>query len=570
MIYGAEFVSKWIIEMKEMFLGQRLFRVEGGDTWLALRFSSQTLSLLISWHPQHFGCCLIDEEDLDLMKRFSSGKLRFADALKSHLVKGELTAVEQIDFDRLLILKFSRKVGAGFDVENSLVFECMERNSNLILLDENNTIIDCVKHIHPEINRYRTVVPSHPYITPPPLQGPSPFDIQPEDFAYEDIAMMKGIGKGLRQFIKAHQSLFTSGEWIANIAKLYNEETLKNNLIQTWKNYVTIFPLLLEDMIPVSENKALIVSKDFVVDPLLWDKSNRLKKDTLKVIKKEIKSLERHRKGIEKQRSESEKAPWYKNCGELLLANLYKIPPRTENISLTGWTEDGEITLQIPLDPKKNASDNAAVYFKKYKKAKGDLEKIEREISELTDKISELQDQIDIIEELEVPSMIDSVCRDIKEWLVPNKNKKRKRSKKESSTPPHLRLSYEEALILVGLNARGNRHVTFQEATAGDIWLHVHEIPGSHVIIKHPEARKENLEGTDLLVLAASLAAFFSKARHSTKVQVDYTERKHVRHIPGSGIAHVTYTHPETILIEPDRWKEYFSEKEIALGEVRP
>ncbi len=562
MIYGAEFVHQWAEELDEILSGQRLFRVEGAENWLAMRFSSIPLSLFISWHPQSSGCCLLSENELDQVKRFSDGKHRFVDALKSHVVKGEVTAVKQVDYDRIIALNFSRKVGAGFDVERTLILEFMDRNSNIILLDENKVIIDCVKHIHPEINRYRTIVPSHPYVTPPPLQGPSPLELSPEA-SLEDMMQVKGIGRGLRSYMKDYWHHLSPFEWAVNIRKIYEETKPSKGLIQKHNSYITIFPLSLEDMASVGENKALIASKMFVVDPFIRDRSERIKKETMKIVKREIKSLERHLKGVEKQKNESLKATWYRTCGELLLANLYSISSRADNVSLSGWNDEGEITVEIPLDPNRSASDNASLYFKKYKKAKGDLEEIEQNITALEGRISELEDQLEIIEELEIPSLIDTLCRDIREWLAPAKKKKGKKANKEATRPPHLRLFYEDAILLVGLNARGNRYVTFQEASQEDIWLHVHELPGSHVVIKRPEGTKEDLEGTDLLTLAASLAAFFSKGRHSTRVQVDYTERKHVRHISGSGIAHVTYTHPETIIIDPDLWKEYFSEKEI-------
>ncbi len=235
-------------------------------------------------------------------------------------------------------------------------------------------------------------------------------------------------------------------------------------------------------------------------------------------------------------------------------------------VRLSGWSEEGEISLEIPLDPDKNPSDNAAWFFKKYKKAKGNLLEIEKNILKLKDKIEDLEEQIDVLSDLEIPTVIDSVCRDIQGWVLPTQ-KKAKKGRKEAPKPPHLRIEYEDAQVLVGLNAKGNRHVTFREAGSGDIWLHVHEIPGSHVIIKGFTGTKEDLEGSFLLLLAASLAAYFSKARHTSKVQIDYTERKHVRHIPGGAPAHVTYTHPFTVMANPMDWKEFFEEKGVILEE---
>ncbi len=118
--------------------------------------------------------------------------------------------------------------------------------------------------------------------------------------------------------------------------------------------------------------------------------------------------------------------------------------------------------------------------------------------------------------------------------------------------PPHLEFNLENNItVLVGLSARGNRYVTFKLARPDDIWLHAHELPGSHVIIKGA-SRLELESGLDnILKFAAQLAAWYSKGRTSGLVLVDYTERRHVRAVPGT-VALVTYVNPGTIRVKPD------------------
>ena len=114
----------------------------------------------------------------------------------------------------------------------------------------------------------------------------------------------------------------------------------------------------------------------------------------------------------------------------------------------------------------------------------------------------------------------------------------------------------------MGLSARGNRFVTFRQATGDDLWLHAHEIPGAHVIVRG--LKRDEAEGSEILKVAASLAAAHSRGRASLSVQVDYTERRYVRSVPGAAIALVTYTNPGTLRVAPDYWKASSELKDVS------
>ena len=117
----------------------------------------------------------------------------------------------------------------------------------------------------------------------------------------------------------------------------------------------------------------------------------------------------------------------------------------------------------------------------------------------------------------------------------------------------------------MGLSARGNRFVTFRQATGDDLWLHAHELPGAHVIVKGMKGREEN----EVLKVAASLAAAHSRGRTSLSVQVDCTERRYVRSVPGAAVALVTYTNPTAFRADPDYWKRYSPETASGNPEAR-
>ena len=123
--------------------------------------------------------------------------------------------------------------------------------------------------------------------------------------------------------------------------------------------------------------------------------------------------------------------------------------------------------------------------------------------------------------------------------------------RKKENIPPHLNINIDGANILVGLSARGNRYVTLKTARPEDIWLHAHEMPGAHVIIRGLKRSELEESRRDVLELAARLAAEHSAGKNSGSVPVDYTERKYVRSVPGT-VALVTYTNPGTLRVNPN------------------
>jgi predicted ribosome quality control (RQC) complex YloA/Tae2 family protein len=296
-------------------------------------------------------------------------------------------------------------------------------------------------------------------------------------------------------------------------------------------------------------------------------------------LERAAKSKERHMDGLLKQLGDNADAENFRRKGDLLLANLAAVPPRAEKVVLSGW--DGGEALEITLDSRLSPSRNAERYFKKYRKARVDPQKVREEADSLRGAIAELREQRDLLDSIDDPAKLEEAVRDVEDWIASLSGKgtkgeggktqkaqrgsggkyakkkhgsKEKRGSKEN--PPHLRFEVDGCTVLVGLSARGNRFVTFRQAASDDLWLHAHEVPGAHVIVKGGASR-DALEGSELLAFAASLAAAYSKSRASLSVQIDYTERRHVRSVPGAAVALVTYTNPGTIRVSPNFWKEY-------------
>jgi predicted ribosome quality control (RQC) complex YloA/Tae2 family protein len=291
---------------------------------------------------------------------------------------------------------------------------------------------------------------------------------------------------------------------------------------------------------------ALSGAREGVLHPLLKASRAHVLRDLDARAARAVKAKERRIDGLLKQLSNHKIAKTFRLKGQLLLASMAdsQIPSRAELVSLKDWTSG--LNIDITLDPRLSVSKNADRYFKKYKKARCDPEKIEQEISSLRSAIDEMREQRDLLDSIENLQAFDEAACDVREWLTPEAEKRA--AKKTAALPPHLRFDAGDYVILVGLSARGNRYVTFKQASGDDIWLHAHEVSGAHVIIKGAKGRA-NLD-EKVLLFAASLAAAHSAACGDSFTQVDYTERRHVRAVPGT-ISLVLYTDPDTIRVTP-------------------
>lgn len=546
MAFGPELINAIARALKSEVLPGRVNRIETGDSWAAFRLSSlRDQRLIFSWGHSSCGCGLADEEKIAVLKKIRPSRSSFGEALKSSFNNSSILSVRQLDRDRILRFGIQRTVGAGFSMEMSLVFEGTDRNSNLIILDQKDEILEPAKHIHGDVNRYRTIVPGIPYTPPPPLSL-RPLDETGEIGKPEDLAGLAGIGRGLSNLIEAHWETYPPKKWDEMVRRTVGDDDAL--ILQRHGKLLTVFPVLLPGGEALDGSLLRRCGED-VLSAYFGEQRRVILARVKKGLEREIKSRGRHRDGLENQRRLSGRGPEFLKMGNLLVSAGDSVPGNVSEVSLPDW-ETGELLL-IPLDPALSAFRNAQKYFKKYKKGKIDASALDAEIKSIDDGISELKEQLETLEYIDDPDLLAASARDVLEWVAPSK---RSVNGKKKSLPPHIRLENSGDLIYIGLNARGNRHVTFKVAAPGDFWFHVHEAPGAHVILKSSGGGKNR---EDSLEIAASLAAWFSRVKHSGKVQVDYTERKYVRSIPGKAIAHVTYSNPRTISVSPCLWKEF-------------
>ncbi len=549
MSFGPELFTAMMRSFEETVLPCRIGKIETGDTWAAFRLSSgKDRWLLFSWNPGSYGCGIVGEDGIASLKKTRVSRSSFGEGLKRNFQNASILSVRQLNSDRVLVFGAERLVGAGFPVRLSLVFEGTERNSNLVILDETGSILEPAKHIHGDMNRYRMIIPGVAYTPPPPMKGKHLGETGGLE-GPEDLRELRGIGKGLSGLLTRSWDGRPVGYWNDMLARLLSGKE-QGLILQRHGPLLTVFP----EPLPFCEVLAGPILErcgEEVLSSYFLGQRERILSGVKKALEKEIRSRKRHRDGLENQIRLSERGSEFLKMGNLLLAAAEQVPPRAREVELQDW-ETGEPVL-VPLDENLSASRNAERYFRKYKKGKVDREAVKKAIGGIDEGITELLEQLEALESIDDPDLLSVSARDVMEWLAPKRTAGGRKQK--SAPPPHIRLENGGDLIYIGLNARGNRHVTFKIAAPTDLWFHVHEIPGAHVILR--TAGKDQVPADSSLEIAASLAAWFSRAKNSGKIQVDYTEKKNVRSIPGSAIAHVTYVHPRTILVSPDRWKEF-------------
>jgi predicted ribosome quality control (RQC) complex YloA/Tae2 family protein len=444
----------------------------------------------------------------------------------------------------VLEIAFRREVGAGFCQTKRLVFEASGRYSNLALLDERGVVIESAKHIHPETNRYRSITPGQPYAPPPPIAG-----VPAGDFAGgpEGLDGVSGIGKPLIAAIK--EMCKVTGE--RDAGEVLRRMSSEPPVYQVLGRYVTLFPALLAGARRIDAGSALEAARECAILPLMARHTAKARKMAASKIDRLALSNAKKIAEAEAACNDTSAAEAFKRDGQAILANIWRIPPRASSAELPEWGCDGETVRRVELDPGRDAQGNAERCFAKYRKKRASIER-SRAI------LPRLYSERDVIREQEALLACHADALTIKSMmgeLSPDETQQKGKKQKERLKPPHRRLDFteENAVMLIGQSAAGNHYVTFRLADGDDTWLHAQGTPGAHVILRFTS--EPDTETYDRMIgIAASAAAFYSKAKESGRVRVDYALRRHVRAIPGAGPGQVTYREFSSVMADASSW----------------
>ncbi|GHV51020.1 hypothetical protein FACS1894216_04250 [Synergistales bacterium] len=556
MSLGPELISAQADEINLRRLHRRVRSIESGDKWLTL-FIGHDEAFFFSWDAEFYGCCLANAGEIRVLRDMASSRPPIQNAIKSHLSGAELLGARAVGRDRVLEITFRRAVGGGAFHSKSLILEASGRYSNLILLDSDDrkTIIEAASHIYPDVNRYRTIIPGRPYAPPPPIDGVllENFRIGGEggntDSLNNSLDKIVGLGKPLIAAIKKtcaqnKQSISSAIAPLINYGGAAGE-----SVCQRIGSYVTIFPELLSEAARIDTASPLEAARHCAIIPVMDRHADRIKRKISSCLAALTKTNAKKIDETEALLRSSEDAERLMETGRLLLENTASIPRGASNAELTEWTEGGAVTRVVLLDPQKDASRNAEAYFTKYKKKRAAAERAQRILPSLYGERASLMEQEAALMSSDGDILI---LTSIMEELLPPQTSK---GKKDPPLPPHKRVSIAEGegTLFIGSSAKGNHYVTFRLAVSGDIWLHAQGVPGAHVILR-VTGKPDGASLKRMIEIAASAAAYYSRARGSGNIRVDYTERRHVRAITGAGPAQVTYHEFSSISANSDEF----------------
>ncbi|CAM3382531.1 Rqc2 family fibronectin-binding protein [Pseudostreptobacillus hongkongensis] len=438
-------------------------------------------------------------------------------SLRKYLDHAELINVETLNNDRIIQFTFNRvNISGNMDV-TYIIFELMGRHSNIFLLNENRIILNVLNNnssidskrfysIGSEYESFKneknilnyTDVYTNASEMIEKINGIG--NIFAQD-TYNDIEKRKLLSLNYTPYIYLdNKSVYLTYNNFSKYANLEKYEF--NNLNEAINSYFDNFKGV----------------------SLIRDKKKNIEKHIKNKIKKNEKTILKLKEDIEKDKN----FDYYRYIGDLLASNLYLIKPRDKNIEVMDYATNKMIN--IDLDIKKSPSDNLKLYYTRYRKSKKGLEISNERLSNLYEEQIYLNETLDFLERENEFVGLEEIEKELNIYKnTKNNNKKNKNAKREL-----LKYVVDNFEIFVGRNSSENNYLTFEKAKNNDVWLHVRDIPGSHVII---QTNKKEVPD-NVLLEAARLAARNSKGTHTKTI--DYTERVNVKRTNKYG--NVTFT----------------------------
>ena len=501
----------------------------------------------------------------------------FCMLLRKHILGYKIKDIYTKSLERIVFIELENLENPDKPIYKTLVIELMGKHSNIILLDENRIIIDALRHTSVEENAQRDIYPTSRYYEPISnkhnLLEISNFEEffnllkLDEDSNIEDsiVNTFNGIGlsnlKALTMDIKSKNE-YTSQKNVAHsiynsILEILNSKNLSIKTTSQKKDSPNDYCL-------VSSCEKNSFSLNFAIDDFYFSKENNeifknFRNMLLNIILSTLKKYEKRLQNIDEKLEECKSMDKHKLYGELLTANLYRIPSyNTDSISLENYYNNNEL-IKIPLDKKYSPQYNAKRYYKKYSKLKNALEIVSTQKSETINEIKYIESTIYELETCKDISDVQEIYDEISEnEIFKNSFSKKNIFKKKSSKKPKkmttnkfvsfnpLKFNIDGYTIYVGRNNKENDYLTNKFANKNDIWFHTKEIHGSHVILKtNPnEQVPENI-----IYEAAKLAANHSKAKSSSNIPVDYCLVQYVKKVPGNKPGLVIYRNNKTIYV---------------------
>ncbi|MGE6357358.1 Rqc2 family fibronectin-binding protein [Staphylococcus capitis] len=555
MAYDGLFTKKMVESLQNLVSGRihKINQPENDTIIMVVRQNRKNHQLLLSIHPS-FSRLQITDKKYD--NPFNPPM--FARVFRKHLEGGFIENIRQVGNDRRVEIDIKSKDEIGDTMHRTIILEIMGKHSNLILVDENRKIIEGFKHLTPNTNQYRTVMPGFEYEAPPSQNKLNPYEISGQEaLKYIDFNAGK-ISKQLLNSFEGFSPLITNE--IVSRRQYMTQDTLPEAYDEVMaETTLTPTPVFHKNHETGKEDFYFMKLNQFYDDVVEYDSLNdlldryydargereRVKQRANDLVRFVQQQLQKQQNKLSKLIDEYESAKDKETqqlYGELITANIYRIKQGDESVTALNYYTGEEVN--IPLNPTKSPSVNAQYYYKQYNRLKTREHELDHQIQltkENIDYFSNIEQQLEHI-------TVDDID-DIRDELADQGfMKQRKNTKKKKNAQIQLQTyrSSDGDTILVGKNNKQNDYLTNKKAQKSHIWFHTKDIPGSHVVILNDSPSDETIKE------AAMLAGYFSKAGNSGQIPVDYTEIRNVHKPSGAKPGFVTYDNQKTLYATPD------------------
>ncbi len=574
MAFDGFVVAALVKEMNDTIAGGRLYKIaqpEEDELFITIKNNKEQYRLLLSANASLPLAYLLEDN-----KPSPLTAPNFCMLLRKHISNGRIVSITQPGLERIIRFEIEHLDEMGDLCKKFLIVELMGKHSNIIFCDENNIIIDSIKHIPAYVSSVREVLPGREYFIPNTTGKHNPFTVNQSEFEHDVCSKPFELSKAVYSSFTGISPVIA--EEICHVASI-DSHTSAGCLTPDERLHIfNIFSSVMEDISGGIFSPCIVYKDDEPVEfsaiPLtmyscdasvasgisyrtehfssistvllnFYEKKNALSRirqrsaDLRQIVNT---ALERNYKKYDlqlKQLSDTDKREKYRIYGELLNTYGYNIPEGTKSFEALNYYTNDMIT--IPLQPDLTARENSVKYFERYNKLKRTYEALSKLTLETKAEIEHLES---ISNSLDIAVSYEDLVQ-LKEEMIEYGyiHRKGPKGKKEKITSkPFHYISSDGFHMYVGKNNFQNEELTFGLATGNDWWFHAKNIPGSHVIVK-----AENKELPDnTFEEAARLAAHYSKGRAQEKVDVDYIQKKHIKKPnaakPGFVIYHTNYS----------------------------
>lgn len=555
-------------ELNKRLAGGKIDKIQQTDKeelLLMVRSLGQTYRLLINASAADNRVQLTE-----LKKQAPSEAPMFCMLLRKRIAGGKIVRFEQERLDRVLKISIETYNDLGDLSVFALYCELMGKHSNIILVNEKGVIVDAIKHVGLGMSSVRFVMPGLEYSAPPAQDKQDPSNASADDFSMAMCMVGMSIAKAL-----SNAFFGLSPAVAAQLVARYTDKTECTQLSEAEREELAErLAAFYADMAHGKEKASAVLNAlgeteavypfaiagggiklyDSIGEALdsLYINSDRREwakrhgASARKVLQNNIERCEKKLALYADALNSEEQMEKCRLYGELLTANLHSLKSGTDTAAVDNYYANPVERIAIPLDRQLTPGENAQRYYKKYQKLKAarDMAIVQRE--QTLSELNYLEGQLDNLTKCTAENELSELIEELKDQGYIKRDKGGKKKMKLAASKPMHFVSSTGADIYVGKNNRQNDELTLRFASPNDIWMHTKNIPGSHVIVKGASE-----QDTATMTEAALLAAYYSRARGSENVAVDYTPRKYVKKPAGAKPGMVIYTTNKTAYVTP-------------------